>query len=133
MRIRPLLAAAAFSACVCAAPAEPLVARSRPGEQATSAPARIPITVQRHAPGAPLTFGVPFPKGALHSPDQVRVLTSAGREVPAQVTEVTTWEPADPGIKWIWVFFFAGPDDHYLLEYGPGVWRTRDIEAHQVV
>jgi hypothetical protein len=133
MRIRPLLAAAAFSACVCAAPAEPLVARSRPGQQATSAPARIPITVQRHAPGAPLTFGVPFPKGALHSPDQVRVLTSSGREVPAQVTEVTTWEPADPGIKWIWVFFFAGPDDHYLLEYGPGVSRARDFDALEVV
>ena len=85
----------------------------------------IPITIARHQPGAPITLGVPFPKGALASPDHVRVLDAAGREVPAQVTEVTTWEPVDPSVKWVWVFFFAGDANRYLLEFGASVRRTR--------
>ena len=129
MRIRPLLAAAAISACALAAPARPLGAQAAPA----ATPARLPITIERHVEGAPLTFGVPFPKGALLSPDQVRVLTPDGREVPAQVTEVSTWEPSDPSLKWIWVFFFAGPGEDYILEYGPGVSRSRDHAALEVV
>lgn len=131
MRIRPLLAAAVISTCALAAPARPLEARQPPA--AAAGASRLPIVVERHVEGAPLTFGVPFPKGALLSPDQVRVLTPDGREVPAQVTEVATWEPADPGVKWIWVFFFAGRGDRYLLEYGPGVTRSRDHAALEVV
>ena len=104
MRIGLRLAAAAISTCTLVPAASPLAA------QPAAAPARLPITVERHVEGAPLTFGVPFPKGALASPDQVRVLTAAGREVPSQVTEVATWEPADPSLKWIWVFFFAERD-----------------------
>ena len=68
---------------------------------------RIPLKVEQPVAGAPLTFGIPFPQGALHSPDHVRVLTSRGREIPSQITEVTTWAPADNSIKWIWVFFFS--------------------------
>lgn len=85
---------------------------------------RIPLRVEQFVPGAPVTVGVPFPKGALYSPDQVRLLDATGREVPAQVTEVSTWEPADRSIKWIWVFFFTkgGPD--YTLEYGEEVQRA---------
>ena len=89
----------------------------------------IPLTITRHLPGAPITLGVPFPKGALESPDHVRVLDADGRDVPAQVTEVTTWEPADPSLKWVWVFFFAGDDPHYTLQYGPGVRRVRPSRA----
>lgn len=85
----------------------------------------VPLTVERHQPGAPITLGVPFPKGALESPDHVRVRDAAGAEVPAQVTEVSTWEPADPSVKWVWVFFFAGDGNRYTLEYGPGVRRAR--------
>ena len=40
--------------------------------------------------GMPVTLGSPFPKGALTSPDTVRLLTHEGRELPAQATEVTT-------------------------------------------
>lgn len=89
-----------------------------------AAATRLPITIERHAPGAPITLGVPFPKGALQSPDHVRVITRAGREVPSQVTEVATWEPADRSLKWAWVFFFAEDDRDYLLEFGPGVERA---------
>jgi hypothetical protein len=61
------------------------------------------------------------------------VLTTDGREIPSQITEVSTWEPADPSVKWIRVFFFAGRDDRYVLEYGPGVRRSRDPAALEVV
>ena len=86
--------------------------------------AQVPVRVERHVDGAPLTFGIPFPKGALHSPDKVRVVTLDGREVPSQITEVSTWEPADASIKWIWVFFFAEETDRYLIEYGSAVRRA---------
>lgn len=90
---------------------------------------RIPITVQRHAPGAPLTFGLPLPKGLVTSPDQVRVLGPDGREVRAQVTEVSTWEPADPSLKWVWIFFFAEAADRYTVEAGRDVRRTLPVAA----
>ncbi|MEM1126379.1 MAG: hypothetical protein AAGI71_06990 [Bacteroidota bacterium] len=86
---------------------------------------QVPITVKAHQPGAPITVGLPFPMGALHSPDHVRVLTAAGREIPSQITEVTTWAPADPSLKWIWVFFFADDGDQYTVEYGADVQRAR--------
>lgn len=85
---------------------------------------RVPVRVERHAVGAPLTFGLPLPKGLVHSPDHVRVVDPAGREVPAQVTAVTTWEPVDPSLKWIWVFFFAGQTDRYTIEVGDDVRRA---------
>lgn len=75
-------------------------------------------------PGAPVLVGVPFPPGALYSPDHVRLETPAGREIPTQVTEVSTWEPVDSSLKWIWVFFFTEADAHYRLVYGPEVRRT---------
>lgn len=80
-------------------------------------------------PGAPIVFGVPFPRGVLHSPDHVRVL-SAGREIPSQISEVSTWAPADDSIKWIWVFFFAERPDRYTLEFGPAVRRAEAPAPH---
>ncbi|QXD15377.1 hypothetical protein GQ464_018625 [Rhodocaloribacter litoris] len=85
---------------------------------------RVPIRVEKAVAGAPITLGVPFPKGTLHSPDHVRVLSTDGREIPSQITEVTTWEPVDPSVKWIWVFFFAEDSEDYVLEYGPDVRRA---------
>ena len=39
---------------------------------------QIPLKVENASPGAPLTLGIPFPIGELHSPDQVRVLNKNG-------------------------------------------------------
>lgn len=83
---------------------------------------RVPVRVERHAAGAPLTFGLPLPKGAITSPDQLRVLDPAGRELEAQVTEVSRWG-GGPHLKWVWVFFFATEADHYTVEFGPAVRR----------
>ena len=85
---------------------------------------QIPLTVENASPGAPLTLGIPFPKGALDSPDRVRVLNKNGKEIPSQITEVSTWAPADNSIKWIWVFFFAEEESGYILEYGKDVHRA---------
>ena len=88
------------------------------------AQSRFALKVNQPITGAPLTLGIPFPKGVLHSPDHVRVLNAKGREIPSQITEVTTWMPADESIKWIWVFFFCEDSDRYFLEYGKGVVRA---------
>lgn len=82
---------------------------------------QIPITVENTIEGAPMTMGIPFPQGALMSPDHVRLLDKNGREIPCQTTMVNTWEPLDYSVKWLWVFFFSNGDSDYTLEYGNGV------------
>lgn len=76
----------------------------------------------------PVKLGIPFPEGSLYSPDNVRVLNSDGVEILSQTTQVTTWEPADPSIKWLWVFFFTDESTEYTVEYGDDVERTTKIE-----
>jgi len=85
---------------------------------------QIPLTIEHAQAGAPITVGLPFPQGELHSPAHVRLLTADGQEIPSQITPVTTWAPADSSLKWIWVFFFAEEGDTYRLEYGPDVQRA---------
>ncbi len=85
---------------------------------------RLSIRIAQPSEGAPVLFGIPFPKGVLQSPDQVRVMTVEGREIPCQTTEVTTWEPVDPSVKWLWIFFFAEASNRYTVEYGAGVRRS---------
>lgn len=85
---------------------------------------RVPLKVERLQPDVPVTFGIPMPKGALDNPDHVRILDAQGKELPSQITEVSTWEPADPSVKWIWVFFFTTSSADYVLEYGPNVHRA---------
>jgi len=91
----------------------------------------VPLHVDA-VPGSPVVLGVPFPKGALHSPDHVRVVGSNGAEIPSQITEVSTWEPSDRSIKWVWVFFCADAADGYRLEYGPDV-RREAAYAHGII
>tara|TARA_R100001143_G_scaffold63605_1_gene73851 strand:- start:83438 stop:86104 length:2667 start_codon:yes stop_codon:yes gene_type:complete len=81
----------------------------------------VTITVQNAEKGAPVKFGIPFPKGELFSTDHVRVLNAAGEEIPSQKTKVTSWEPVDESIKWLWVFFFADESNEYIVEYGDDV------------
>ena len=68
---------------------------------------QLTIKIENNKEGAPITIGIPFPKGALYSIDNVRLLNSKGQEIASQITEVTTWQPADDSVKWIWVFFFS--------------------------
>ncbi len=85
---------------------------------------RITISVDNSEVGAPVKFGIPFPAGELYSPDHVRVLNQKGEEILSQTTKVTSWEPADDSIKWLWVFLFADDSDEYIIEYGQDVRKT---------
>lgn len=82
---------------------------------------QIPIKIENNKIGAPITIGIPFPKGELYSIDNIRLLNSNGKEIVCQTTEVSTWQPADESVKWIWVFFFSEKTTDYLLEYGNGI------------
>lgn len=82
---------------------------------------RIKIIVEKESNGAPLMFGVPFPKESLYNADNVRVLDANGKVIPAQINEVNTWLPANNSIQWVWVFFFSNGSKNYTLEYGPNV------------
>lgn len=81
----------------------------------------VSITIENNKTGAPVTLGIPFPKGELYSVDNIRLLTAEGVEIPSQTTEVSSWGPTDDSIKWVWVFFFSEVGSNYVLEYGKGV------------
>lgn len=81
----------------------------------------IPITIENNIEGAPITLGIPFPKGELYFVDNIRLLNAKGKEISCQTTEVATWSPIDESIKWVWVFFFSDKDANYTLEYGEGI------------
>lgn len=104
-----------------------LIAFSLMGAAGRAGAAVIPLKVDRVTHDSPVTFGVPFPKGALRSPDQVRVVNDRGVEIPAQVTEVTSWAPQSPGIQWIWVDFLTEGSRSYSLEYGASIRRRAAI------
>jgi hypothetical protein len=93
---------------------------------------RVPVKIEKHVEGAPITLGIPIPKGTLYSPDHVRLLNSKGKEIPSQITEVSTWLPLDKSIKWMWVFFFADAQDTYTIEYGNDVVRA-PYEGERVI
>jgi len=72
----------------------------------------------------PVTFGVPFPKGALASSDGLRIVTSDGEPVPAQVETTATWDGLDGPVRWALISTRLRRDGDYLVEYGAQV--TRD-------
>jgi len=73
----------------------------------------------------PVTFGIPFPKGTLTSPENVRVLNPIGEEVPIQVSVLGEWP--DGSIKWLLVDFQADvkpmSQAEYKLEFGRAILR----------
>lgn len=81
----------------------------------------IPISIENHQEGAPVKMGVPFPEGELQSPDNILLQNESGEEIPVQVTEVTTWEPLDQSLKWVWLFFFADEYENYTVHYGEDI------------
>ena len=76
----------------------------------------------------PVTFGVPFPRGALRSPGNVRIVTSEGREIPAQILRTATWHRPDGDVKWLLVDLAAKRGEEYFLEYGSEV-QTRRVDS----
>lgn len=85
----------------------------------------IPIEIDDAAgPGPdtwPVTTGVPFPRGALASADQIRLVDGAGAEIPIQKEVTATWDPAGTEVKWLLLDFQASALETYRLQYGAGV------------
>jgi len=73
----------------------------------------------------PVTFGVPFPWGALDSPDHVKMLDAAGNEVPIQVQVTGRWSRKG-SIRWLLIDALprVGAAGKYTLVYGPDVTRA---------
>jgi hypothetical protein len=72
----------------------------------------------------PVTFGVPFPRGALASAENLRIVDGTGKTVPAQVLRTATWQKSDGDVKWVLVDMSARQGTTYAVEYGTAVSRT---------
>ncbi len=96
---------------------------------------RVALVLPRGAPPAqgawPVHGGIPFPKGALWSEKNVRVVDSQGRETPARAVVRSRWGcTPEASIRWLGLDFQAAnapawwperKDVRYYLEYGPAV------------
>ena len=82
------------------------------------------VGAPRH--GDPLTHGCPFPRGALHHPDQVRLTRADGEELPLQTTTLATWP--DGSIKWLLLDMQVDLPPRQILpvhlHYGPDLTRA---------
>ena len=81
----------------------------------------------------PILTGVPFPKAALRSADQVRLLGPDGRERPCHVNAVATWGPQpDASIRWVHLDFEADVSARgtarYQVEFGRDVSRKAVVQ-----
>lgn len=76
-------------------------------------------------PAWPITFGVPFPWGALDSAENVRLVDSAGREVPIQATTTGRWS-RNGSFRWLLLDATppVGAGESLTLHYGPEVRRA---------
>ena len=84
---------------------------------------------------APVTCGIPIPKGKLRDITRVRLLQGE-REIPAQFRAVGLWRPGS-SVRWLLVDCRAtlkgGARQPFVLEYGPGVTgRVRPATAVRV-
>lgn len=93
--------------------------------------ARVPITLQpADIEGGlwPVTTGVPFPRGALKSPENIRIVDEKGKEVNAEAKASARWTP-NGYVKWALVDFTAKPDPKknktYFLEFGKKISRKK--------
>lgn len=73
--------------------------------------------------GAPITVGIPFPRGALADAAHVRLVDENGKEVPVQTKVTSRWSRYG-SIRWLLCDFtvdLAGAGRQLYLEYGPQV------------
>ncbi len=87
---------------------------------------RIPLLPRRPsaAPGPwPVSVGVPFPRGALGSDTEIRLLGKGRAEIPSQARTLARWE--DGSVRWALLDFQADGQDTCTVEYGSQVSRTQ--------
>ncbi len=84
---------------------------------------RVPIRLRRPGNGLwPVSVGVPFPKGALGSEDEIRLVDKRGAEVGLQARSLARWE--DGSVRWALLDFQADGKHEYTAEYGSEVSRS---------
>ncbi len=101
----------------------------------TARSGRVPLRILNEPgasiPKAPMTVGVPFPRGAaLHDELNVRLIDETGSEMPLQTRETARWSRYGP-IKWLLCDFTVdldGEPREIFLEYGPDVRRAGQAE-----
>lgn len=105
---------------------------------------RVPITVLNepgaHASAAPMTTGVPFPRGALTEASNVRLVDEHGEAVPLQTKVTARWSRFG-SIKWLLCDFTADLDGgprELFLEFGSRAspadvdgrrWASMDVDS----
>lgn len=92
--------------------------------------ARLPIHLRRAGNNSPVSIGVPFAKGALGQPNQIRLLQNR-TEIPVQARALTHWD--DGSVKWALLDFQADGQSDYTAEYGRDIKRTIAEEPLDVV
>ena len=80
----------------------------------------------------PVTFGVPFPRGALQDAQRVRVITDQGVEVPSQIIRTATWDRPDGDVRWILADMIAKRGVQYAVEFGSEVESREQPSALRV-
>jgi hypothetical protein len=86
---------------------------------AGSIPIRVDRALPDSRPGAPVRFGVPFPRGTLAIDESVQVLDDRGALTLHQARTLATWNPAGKqGVRWLLVEFLADPGREYRVVFG---------------
>lgn len=80
---------------------------------------RVPLVINEafadRAVPWPVTTGVPFPRGALKSAKDIRLVDDLGREQPLQTKVSATWDAEKTSIRWLTIDFIAHPGRKYFL------------------
>lgn len=111
---------------VAAAHAAPVEGYLPQFSRAVSPPTRaeVPLSVSfpedNRLQSYPVTFGVPFPRGALKSAENVRMLEE-GNPIEASIRRTATWERPDGDVKWLLIDADIQRGRSYSLEYGTEV------------
>jgi len=61
--------------------------------QTTESVKTVSITIENNKTGAPVTLGIPFPKGELYSVDNIRVLMQRELKYPLKLQKLVTGVP----------------------------------------
>lgn len=72
----------------------------------------------------PVTFGVPFPREAVASAENIRLLTANGEVVPCQVETTATWDGPDGAVRWALISANLRRGTDYSVEFGSDVARA---------
>ncbi len=119
-------------------PRVPFAASRKPGQAGAVARERVPVRLREEAGvarAAAISFGFPFPQGALFDLRNIRVLSSDEKEVPAQFTATSFWP--DDSLKWVLIDFTAPlaakQDADYAVEFGNDVRSSAGDSSRKII